>query len=170
MDADIAAAGGPLAGEGLACELLWTGADGPKSVASFVAPFRSRTADTSVARGSVRVPDAKLWSAETPNLYTLVVTMPGAKGEAEALRLRVGFRTVEVRQGRLLLNGSELTIRGVNRHEHHPTKGHVVTPESMLEAIRLSSHASFSFFFHVFSFVGSYYFILFGLLYFYIIV
>lgn len=47
--------------------------------------------------------------------------------------LNVGFRSIEIRQGRLLLNGSELTIRGVNRHEHDPTRGHVVDRDSMIK-------------------------------------
>ncbi len=64
------------------------------------------------------------WSAEIPNLYRLVVTLKDRAGKAvESTSIRVGFRTVEVRDRMLLVNGKRVLIKGVNRHDHHDTKG-----------------------------------------------
>ncbi len=78
------------------------------------------------------------WTAETPNLYRLVLTLRGPAGAVrEAVSTRIGFRRVETRNGRLLLNGQPIVLRGVNRHEHDPEHGHVVSEASLLEDIRL---------------------------------
>jgi beta-galactosidase len=117
-------------------------------IAAFSAPLKVRTAETAVASAAFRVNGVRTWNAEAPFLYSLVVTLPNDSSpdspELEALRLRVGFRTVEIRQGRLLLNGSELTIRGVNRHEHDPITGHVVGRETMVKDILLMKANNFN--------------------------
>ncbi len=78
------------------------------------------------------------WTAETPNLYTLQIFLTDAAREApEVLTTRVGFRRVEVRDGQLLVNGVPITIKGVNRHEHEPRTGRVVSEEYMLRDIQL---------------------------------
>lgn len=80
----------------------------------------------------------KLWSAEEPNLYTLLVTLSGAEGQAEEVyRYAVGFRDIRVRDGRLLVNGRPVIIRGVNRNEFDPELGRVMTMEAMIEDIEL---------------------------------
>jgi len=84
------------------------------------------------------VPDVKKWSAETPNLYTLVLSLVNKKGEIiESTSSKVGFRTSEIKNGQLLVNGAPILIKGVNRHEHDPLKGHVISYESMLKDIEL---------------------------------
>lgn len=89
-------------------------------------------------RLSTRVPDALLWSAETPHLYELDLTLNDSKSRCiEAVRERIGFRKVEIRDKQLLVNGQPILIKGVNRHEHHLETGHVVSREAMLEDIRL---------------------------------
>lgn len=78
------------------------------------------------------------WSAETPTLYTLLVTLKNAAGQTTQVeRSRIGFRKVEVIAGQICLNGRPLTFRGVNRHEHDPDTGHVITEESMLQDLVL---------------------------------
>lgn len=78
----------------------------------------------------VRAP--KLWSAETPQLYRVVVTLIGPDGRAiEHTGCRVGFRRVEVRDRQLLINGAPVRLHGVNRHEHDDTRGKAVTHEGM---------------------------------------
>jgi beta-galactosidase len=78
------------------------------------------------------------WSAETPNLYTLLVSLLDESGAAvEVVATKVGFRTVEIRDGMLQVNGVPVHLKGVNRHEHDPDRGHVVSEESMLADIRL---------------------------------
>ena len=72
------------------------------------------------------------WSAETPNLYKVVI---GVDGEAYAQR--VGFRTSEIKDGLLLVNGQPVLIKGVNRHEVDPLKGFVMTRERMIQDIKL---------------------------------
>ncbi|PLV56220.1 glycoside hydrolase family 2 TIM barrel-domain containing protein [Thermotoga sp. SG1] len=78
------------------------------------------------------VKDPKKWSAETPHLYVLKVKL----GEDEK-KVNFGFRKVEVKEGRLLFNGRPLYIKGVNRHEFDPDRGHAVTVERMIEDIKL---------------------------------
>lgn len=80
----------------------------------------------------------RLWSAETPELYTLVLNLYDANGALlESLRDDIGFRRIEIEGGQLKVNGQAIRIRGVNRHETSPDRGHVVTRESMLQDIRL---------------------------------
>ncbi|WP_141505039.1 glycoside hydrolase family 2 TIM barrel-domain containing protein [Paenibacillus luteus] len=78
------------------------------------------------------------WSAETPSLYTLLLTLHGGLEQAEeTVRLKVGFRSVEIRQGELLVNGRSVILKGVNRNEFDPRLGFVVTEEMMLGDIVL---------------------------------
>lgn len=84
------------------------------------------------------LPNVRKWTAETPELYTLVINQKNAKGKVlESIVRQIGFRTVEIRHGQLLVNGIPITIRGVNRHEHDPYTGHAITVESMVNDIRL---------------------------------
>jgi beta-galactosidase len=94
-----------------------------------------------VAHARIRrdVPGAAYWTAETPNLYTLLVTLSedGAASPTTVASARIGFRTVEIRDGQLMVNGRAITVRGVNRHEHDPATGHVVSEASMRRDIEL---------------------------------
>jgi beta-galactosidase len=83
------------------------------------------------------------WTAETPSLYTLVLTLNDAQGRVvEADRCAVGFRKVEIRDGRFLVNGKPIRLRGVNRHENDPATGHTLTLERMEQDIRLMKRAN----------------------------
>lgn len=87
---------------------------------------------------STQLPGVEPWTAETPSLYTLLLELTDSSGEIiESTSARIGFRTVDILDGQLRVNGRPITIRGVNRHEHHPVTAHVVSYESMLEDIRL---------------------------------
>jgi beta-galactosidase len=78
------------------------------------------------------------WTAETPNLYTILLTLTDGRDRTiEVITARVGFRTVDVTGGRLLVNGAPILIKGVNRHEHDPLTGHYVSEESMRRDIQL---------------------------------
>lgn len=80
----------------------------------------------------------RLWTAETPNLYTLLMTLSDEEGRVlESTSHKIGFRTVKIQDGQLKVNGVAIKIKGVNRHELHPTLGHVPTEENMLTDIRL---------------------------------
>jgi beta-galactosidase len=94
----------------------------------------TRTHNELELEGTVLAP--KLWSAESPSLYTLVVTLKTPYGE-ESSRCRVGFRTVEIRDRHLLVNGKAVMIKGVNRHDHDDTTGKAVSRAVMESDIRL---------------------------------
>ncbi|MDW8278784.1 MAG: glycoside hydrolase family 2 TIM barrel-domain containing protein [Anaerolineales bacterium] len=80
----------------------------------------------------------RLWSHETPHLYTLVVRLSDAEGQPLQYEAhRIGFRRVEIKNRQLLINGRAVYIRGVNRHEFEETRGKTVTLDSMLADIRL---------------------------------
>jgi beta-galactosidase len=87
---------------------------------------------------STSVENPKKWSAEAPNLYTLVLSLKDANGrQIESVSCSVGFRKSEIKGGQLLLNGQPIYVKGVNRHEHDPVLGQVVTREMMLKDIKL---------------------------------
>ncbi len=81
---------------------------------------------TAAAGVPLRVPDVEPWSAEQPALHEIVIA-----NEAETVRARIGFRTVDIRDGVLRLNGQPLVFRGVNRHDFDPDRGRAVSPEVM---------------------------------------
>lgn len=77
------------------------------------------------------------WSAETPNLYTLTVTLYDADGKVlEAAQTNLGFRRIGIEDGILKINGRRLVLRGVNRHEFDCRRGRAITEEDMLWDIR----------------------------------
>jgi len=87
---------------------------------------------------SAELPDVRTWTAETPNLYTLLTELLDADGQLlQSTATQIGFRNVEILNGLVSVNGKPITIRGVNRHEHDPETFHVVTRESMEQDIRL---------------------------------
>jgi len=78
------------------------------------------------------------WSAETPVLYTVILELRSPDGGiVESLRCRFGFRAVEIRGGRFLVNGRPVILRGVNRHEFDPFTGWAVARETMAADVRL---------------------------------
>lgn len=98
-----------------------------------------------VAEHLFEVQNPKKWSAETPNLYRLTVAALNDKGEViEATALRVGFRKVEIKNSRLLVNGRPILIKGVNRHEMNPNTGYYVTREDMIRDIQRMKELNFN--------------------------
>ncbi len=84
------------------------------------------------------VPNVKTWSAETPNLYTLVLTLNDVEGNViEAESCKVGFRRIEIKDGQLLVNGQSIKLFGVNRHEHDPDFGRAIPLERMIQDIMI---------------------------------
>ncbi len=111
--------------------------DGNKTiVASSFLKAKSNT-DTLLSFNKI-LPQVKQWTAETPDLYTLVVSTTDKNGNiTESFTHHFGFRKVEIRNGRLLINGVPILVKGVNRHEHNMHTGRTITRESMIEDIRL---------------------------------
>ena len=96
-----------------------------------------------LGRMSATIKSPKRWTAETPYLYKLHLTLLTAEGEViEQVEQSVGFRSVEIRNGQLLVNGASVRFRGVNRHEHDPRTARVMSEERMLQDILLMKQAN----------------------------
>ena len=91
-----------------------------------------------VAEGThMEIDNVKPWTAETPNLYNLVITLKKGNNVLEVVRQRVGFRHIEISGGQLLLNGQPILIKGADRHELDPDGGYIVSVERMIQDIRI---------------------------------
>ena len=78
------------------------------------------------------------WTAETPNLYKLLLTLKNADGKVlEVIPVNVGFRQVEIKNGDLLVNGQRILIKGTDRHEHDPDRGQAITVAGMIKDIQV---------------------------------
>ena len=85
-----------------------------------------------------KIPSPKKWTAETPNLYTLVLSLKDEQDNLiEAASCKVGFRKIEIRDGQFWVNGKSIKLTGVNRHDHDPDHGRHVPLERMIEDIKL---------------------------------
>ena len=92
----------------------------------------------SIVKMKADVRNPRKWSAEEPNLYTVLLALRDRDGNLlEYESCRFGFREVEIKNGQLLVNGVPVLLKGVNRHEHDPDSGHYVSEESMREDIKL---------------------------------
>ncbi|MEL6329759.1 MAG: glycoside hydrolase family 2 TIM barrel-domain containing protein [Planctomycetota bacterium] len=99
----------------------------------------------STVRHRLVLDDAALWTAESPDLYTLTMTLKDGQGETlESIPQRVGFREISVEDAELKINGSPVLIRGVNRHEHEPETGHAITFDGMVRDIELIKRNNFN--------------------------
>jgi len=86
----------------------------------------------------VPVENPEKWSAEHPYLYSLLITLKDSDGQVvEVETCKVGFRSVELKNGNMLVNGVPIIIKGVNRHDHHPDLGKAVPLDYMIEDILL---------------------------------
>jgi beta-galactosidase len=77
------------------------------------------------------------WTAETPKLYTTVLTLTNGKEVVEILSSKTGFREIEIRGRVFLVNGIPVKLKGVNRHENWPDVGHAVTEAQMIRDLEL---------------------------------
>ena len=83
------------------------------------------------------VENVKPWSAETPNLYTLFITLKQGAKTLEVVKKKVGFRHIEIKGGQLLVNGQPILIKGVDRHELDPDGGYVVPVSRMIQDLKI---------------------------------
>ena len=121
--------------------------------------IRGGTISTAYLKVSVDRP--KLWSAEKPNLYTVILTLFDQNDNVKEIHSFMhGFRKIEERDAELLINGVSVKLKGVNRHETHPTRGYVVTREEMekdivlmkrnnVNAVRASHYPCDPYFYHL---------------------
>jgi beta-galactosidase len=116
--------------------------DGDQQVLEVSRPVAPSDAERTVTLGAT-VPGVKPWTAETPKLYMLLVELYDARGNPiQSTWSRIGFRTIEIRNGLVTVNGRPITLRGVNRHEHDPETFHVISLESMERDIQLMKRAN----------------------------
>lgn len=106
-------------------------------------PVMEETMAVKVSKGKVatysfgkEIENVRKWTAETPELYTLLIESD-INGEKSYVSSKVGFRTVEIKNAQLLVNGTYIYVRGVNRHEHHPKYGHYVPKETVEKDVEL---------------------------------
>lgn len=94
---------------------------------------------------SMEVEQPQPWSAETPNLYTLVLSLHDGNGTVvEAKSCKVGFRTYEVQEGVFMVNGEPVKLYGVNRHDHHRLNGKTVSYADMQRDVELLKQYNFN--------------------------
>ena len=83
------------------------------------------------------VPNAKAWTAETPNLYTLFIYLKQGNKTLEVIKKKIGFRHIEIKGGQLLVNGQPILIKGADRHELDPDGGYIVPVSRMIQDIKI---------------------------------
>ena len=83
------------------------------------------------------ITNVKAWTAETPYLYNMYVTLKKGTEVKDVVVLKVGFRHIEIKGGQLLVNGQPILIKGVDRHELDPDGGYVVSLERMRQDLRI---------------------------------
>lgn len=121
--------------------------EAPVATATVAVPALKNRENLELPKTVLSVPAPKRWSAEEPNLYLLVAELKQNGKTLEAISSQVGFCEVEIRdnqvdefgkKGRYLyVNGKTVKLKGVNRHETHPERGHAVTRKDMEEEVML---------------------------------
>lgn len=77
------------------------------------------------------------WTAETPKLYTTIITLEKGSTQTEILSSKTGFRKIEIKGRIFMVNGTPIKLKGVNRHEHWPEVGHAITEEQMIRDLQV---------------------------------
>ena len=96
-------------------------------------------------RISYEMDNVSTWSSETPNLYTLIVSLNKESGETiEVVSIKTGFRRVEIRNKQMLINNQPVLMKGVNRHDHDQFTGKTVSRETMIRDIELLKQFNFN--------------------------
>lgn len=109
-------------------------ADGDKPVKETLVSFSNETEK----KVTIQLSQPKLWTAETPNLYNVLITLKDKTGAVlEVIPQKTGFRKVEIKDGLFYVNGKAVLIKGVNRHEVDPIAGQTISKEAMLNDIQL---------------------------------
>ena len=85
---------------------------------------------------SGRIKNVAKWPAETPELYDCILTLRDGEGNTSVTACKTGFRKIEIKNAKLMVNGMPVYIKGVNRHEHSDTLGHVQTRDLILDDLK----------------------------------
>ena len=86
---------------------------------------------------SAKLPTIKTWTAETPNLYKLVINLKDENVVLESSAIKVGFRNIEIKNSQFLVNGKPVLLKGVNLHDHSETEGHVISEALTMKDLQL---------------------------------
>lgn len=93
----------------------------------------------------IQLPLIRPWSAEVPDLYRLTAALiDDEENLLEVEAATIGFRNIKIFDGQLCVNGQPLIIRGVNKHEHHPERGHTETLDELINDVRLMKQNNFN--------------------------
>ncbi len=112
--------------------------DANKKVFTQSSKLNIPTNETTTTVINKKVVAPKLWTAETPNLYTLLVTLKNANGKIiEVTSCKIGFRKIEIKDGQLLVNGKHILIKGTNIHDFDQVNGQHVGIDLMTKDISL---------------------------------
>ena len=112
-------------------------ADGFDNVSLAAGECRHVTRDLKVDR-------PQLWSPKAPNLYALETTV-ASKGQSDLVKTRIGIRSIEMGKGKLLINGEQTFLRGVNRHQEYPYVGYALSPQAEYRDALLIKRAGFDY-------------------------
>ena len=93
--------------------------------------------NTSEVKFSGNISNPLKWTAETPNLYTMLITLKEGNKVIESTSHKIGFRKIEIKDGQLLVNGKKVYFKGVNLHEFDTNTGNVVSREIMMRNLQL---------------------------------
>jgi len=107
--------------------------DGENSVFKTSETIEISANSTKEFKAITTINQVKSWSAETPNLYTLKITL----GDNQFITKHIGFKRVEIKKSQVLINGKAVYFKGVDRHETDPLTGHVISKASMEKDIKL---------------------------------
>ena len=148
VEAEVAYADGPKQGAKVEVQVL-----DPRGKAILAKPIRTEVESRNlrvildrnlgVVETMMAKSRLKLWSSETPNLYTVVVTLRAGRAVSHTA-IRTGFRNIAVVGRNFLVNGQRVLIAGVNRHEFHPRRGRALTDEDMETDIKLMKRYHFN--------------------------
>lgn len=109
-----------------------------KEIASSQKDFNNVREEYKVSFPVNRLKNISHWTAETPNLYTLLITLRDDAGKTlEATTAKIGFRTIEIKNRQLMVNGQPILVKGVNLHEHDEITGHYVQEDLMRKDLEL---------------------------------
>ncbi len=126
--------------KGVAQKLVATLFDGTKEVKGAnaeVAVSALNPGEEQVVTLKFPVASPAKWTAETPKLYTTVLTLNEGSKTSEILSSKTGFRKIEIKGRLFLVNGTPIKLKGVNRHEHWPEVGHAITEEQMIRDLEV---------------------------------
>lgn len=109
-----------------------------KSIYSSQQRFKTNSDSIQTVSLKTTIKNPLKWNAEKPNLYDCIITLKDENGKTLGIAAsKIGFRKVEIKNARLLVNGVAISVHGVNRHEHDDVTGHTTTKDLMLKDIRL---------------------------------